>query len=142
MNPLEVTLEQAIELILEKRKADAPIGNYEGHDISKGKGRFGPFIKWSGLFINVNKSYDFENLSQEDLEKLIEEKKKKEAEKILKVWENEEIRIEKARWGRFNIIKGKSKIELPKGTNIEKLSKDDVIALFSKKSKKSKSKKK
>ena len=143
INPLEVTLEQAIDLILEKRRADAPIGNYEGYDISKGKGRFGPFIKWNGLFINVNKSYDFENLSQEDLEKLIEDKKKKDAEKILKVWEDEEIRIEKARWGRFNVIKGKTKIELPKGTDIEKFSKDDVIALFIKKSsKKNKSKKK
>ena len=143
LNPLEVTLERAIELILEKRKADAPIGNYEGHDISKGKGRFGPFIKWNGLFINVNKAYDFNNLSQEDCIKLIEEKKKKEAEKILKVWEDEGIRIEKARWGRFNVIKGKTKIELPKGTDVEKLSKDDVIALFIKKSsKKSKSKKK
>lgn len=143
LNPLEVTLERAIELILEKRKADAPIGNYEGHDISKGKGRFGPFIKWNGLFINVNKAYDFNNLSQEDCIKLIEEKKKKEAEKILKVWEDQGIRIEKARWGRFNVIKGKTKIELPKGTDVEKLSKDDVIALFIKKSsKKSKSKKK
>ena len=143
LNPLEVTLERAIELILEKRKADAPIGNYEGHDISKGKGRFGPFIKWKGLFINVNKAYDFNNLSQEDCIKLIEEKKKKEAEKILKVWEDQGIRIEKARWGRFNVIKGKTKIELPKGTDVEKLSKDDVIALFIKKSsKKSKSKKK
>ncbi|MBT4709429.1 MAG: type I DNA topoisomerase [Flavobacteriaceae bacterium] len=143
LNPLEVTLERAIELILEKRKADAPIGNYEEHDISKGKGRFGPFIKWNGLFINVNKAYDFNNLSQEDCIKLIEEKKKKEAEKILKVWEDEGIRIEKARWGRFNVIKGKTKIELPKGTDVEKLSKDDVIALFIKKSsKKSKSKKK
>ena len=143
LNPLEVTLERAIELILEKRKADAPIGNYEGHDISKGKGRFGPFIKWNGLFINVNKAYDFDNLSQEDCIKLIEEKKKKEAEKILKVWEDDGIRIEKARWGRFNVIKGKTKIELPKGTDLEKLSKDDVIALFIKKSsKKSKSKKK
>jgi len=143
INPLEVTLEQAIDLILEKRRADAPIGNYEGYDISKGKGRFGPFIKWNGLFINVNKSYDFENLSQEDLEKLIEDKKKKDAEKILKVWKDEGIRIEKARWGRFNVIKGKTKIELPKGTDIEKFSKDDVIALFIKKSsKKNKSKKK
>ncbi len=143
INPLEVTLDKAIELILEKRRADAPIGNYEGYDISKGKGRFGPFIKWNGLFINVNKSYDFENLSQEDLEKLIEDKKKKDAEKILKVWKDEEIRIEKARWGRFNVIKGKTKIELPKGTDIEKFSKDDVIALFIKKSsKKNKSKKK
>ena len=143
LNPLEVTLEQSIELILEKRRIDAPIGSYEGHDISKGKGRFGPFIKWNGLFINVNKTYDFENLTQEDCNALIELKKQKEKEKLLKVWEEEGIRIEKARWGRFNVIKGKVKVELPKGTDIEKISLDAAVALFKKKpTKKSKSKKK
>ena len=142
LNPLEVTLDQAVELILEKRRKDAPIGNYEGHDISKGKGRFGPFIKWNGLFINVNKSYDFENLTLEECYELIEYKKKKEAEKLLKVWDDEGIRIEKARWGRFNVIKGKNKVELPKGTDIEKFTIEDVTAFFKKKSnKKSKNKK-
>ena len=133
---MEVTLDQAVELILEKRRKDAPIGNYEGHDISKGKGRFGPFIKWNGLFINVNKSYDFENLTLEECYELIENKKKKEAEKLLKVWEDEGIRIEKARWGRFNVIKGKNKVELPKGTDIEKFTIEDVTAFFKKKSSK------
>ena len=142
LNPLEVTLDQAVELILEKRRKDAPIGNYEGHDISKGKGRFGPFIKWNGLFINVNKSYVFENLTLEECYELIEYKKKKEAEKLLKVWDDEGIRIEKARWGRFNVIKGKNKVELPKGTDIEKFTIEDLTAFFKKKSnKKSKNKK-
>ena len=136
LNPLEVTLDQDVELILEKRRKDAQIGNYEGHDISKGKGRFGPFIKWNGLFINVNKSYDFENLTLEECYELIENKKKKEAEKLLRVWEDEGIRIEKARWGRFNVIKGKNKVELPKGTDIEKFTIEDVTAFFKKKSSK------
>ena len=47
----------------------------------KGKGRFGPFIKWNDLFINVNKKYDFENLSYDNIVELIEDKKKKEREK-------------------------------------------------------------
>tara|TARA_B100001057_G_scaffold458098_1_gene507015 strand:- start:44 stop:2515 length:2472 start_codon:yes stop_codon:yes gene_type:complete len=135
INPLNVTLETAIALISDKRKIDAPIGKYEGHDISKGKGRFGPFIKWNGLFINVNRSYDFDNLSDSDFKKLIEEKKKKEAEKVLKIWEDEGIRIEKARWGRFNVIKGSKKIELPKETDINKMTIEKAVSLFSKKSK-------
>ena len=133
VSPLEISLEQAILLIEEKRKIDAPIASYEGYDVSKGKGRFGPFIKWNGLFINVNKSYDFENLSQKDCEELIELKKKKEAEKLIKSWDKEGIRLEKARWGRFNLIKGKSKIELPKDTKVEKLTLEDVLVYFSKK---------
>ena len=133
ISPLEVSLEKAIELIKEKRKIDAPIAKYEGHDISKGKGRFGPFIKWNGLFINVNKSYDFDNLSEKDCEELIELKKKKEAEKLIKSWDEEGIRLEKARWGRFNLIKGKVKVELPKETKTDKLTLENVKSYFSKK---------
>ena len=133
VSPLEVSLEQAIELIKEKRKIDAPIAKYEGHDVSKGKGRFGPFIKWNGLLINVNKSYDFDNLSEKDCEELIELKKKKEAEKLIKSWDEEGIRLEKARWGRFNLIKGKVKVELPKETKTEKLTLENVKTYFSKK---------
>ena len=140
VNPLEVTLDQAVDLILEKRKNEAPIGEYEGFDITKGKGRFGPFIKWNGMFINVNKSYDFENLSNNDFEQLIEAKKKKEAEKVIKVWDEENIRVEKARWGRFNVFKGKLKLELPKETKIEKLTKEKILGLFEKKTKKRSSK--
>ena len=142
LSPLEVSLEQAIELILEKRRIDAPIATYEGYDISKGKGRFGPFIKWNGLFINVNKSYDFDNLSENDCFELIELKKKKEAEKLLKVWDDLGIRLEKARWGRFNLIKGKVKVEFPKGTDLDKFNENNVGDYFKKKKpKKSKSKK-
>ncbi len=141
ISPLEVSLEQAIELIEEKRKIDAPIAKYEGHDVSKGKGRFGPFIKWNGLFINVNKSYDFDNLTEKDCEELIEFKKKKEAEKLIKIWDEEGIRLEKARWGRFNLIKGKVKVELPKETKTDKLTLENVKSYFSKKKGKKSTKK-
>jgi DNA topoisomerase-1 len=141
ISPLEVSLEQAIELIEEKRKIDAPIAKYEGQDVSKGKGRFGPFIKWNGLFINVNKSYDFDNLTQKDCEELIEFKKKKEAEKLIKTWDEEGIRLEKARWGRFNLIKGKVKVELPKETKTDKLTLENVKSYFSKKKVKKSTKK-
>ena len=141
ISPLEVSLEQAIELIEEKRKIDAPIAKYEGHDISKGKGRFGPFIKWNGLFINVNKSYDFDNLTEKDCEELIELKKKKEAEKLIKSWDEEGIRLEKARWGRFNLIKGKVKVELPKETNTDKLNLENVKSYLKKKKGKKSTKK-
>ena len=39
---------------------------------------------------------------------------------------------------RFNLIKGKTKIELPKTTNAEKMTLDDALALVAKKSPKKK----
>lgn len=137
-NPMEVDLERAIELIVAKQKADAPIGEYEGMPIQKGVGRFGPFIKWNSIFINVNKKYDFDNLSQQDLETLIEDKKQKERDKLIHNWEESGIRVEKARWGRFNIIKGKLKIELPKTTNATELTLDEVEKIIEAKTPKKK----
>lgn len=73
-NPLDVELDLAIELIKEKQKADAPIYTYKDLPVQKGKGRFGPFIKWNNMFINVNKKYDWDNLSESDIIELIEDK--------------------------------------------------------------------
>ena len=132
-DPLTVTLEQAIECIEEKRKDDAPIATYEGQGVTKGKGRFGPFIKWNGWFINVSKKYDFDDLSEKDIEELIEAKKKKEAERVVRVWEDEGIRIEKARWGRHNLIKGKTKVELNKTIDAANMTLNQAKEMLSKK---------
>lgn len=141
-NPMSVDMDRAIELIEAKRKADAPIAFYDEFPIQKGVGRFGPFIKWNSIFINVNKKYDFDNLTQEDLETLIEDKKRKEIEKVIHNWEDVGIRVEKARWGRFNVIKGKLKVELPKTTEIEKLSKAEAEKMIAAKTPKKKAAKK
>jgi len=116
-----VDLSRSIELIKEKQVADAPIAEYEGLPVQKGTGRFGPFIKWNNTFINVNKKYDFDNLTQDDIVELIEIKKQKDIDKMIHNWEDEGISVQKARWGRFNIVKGKLKIELPKTFDAEGL---------------------
>lgn len=141
-NPMTIDLERAIELIEEKRKADAPIAEYENLPVQKGVGRFGPFIKWNNIFINVNKKYNFDNLTQNDIVELIEDKKRKEIEKVLHNWEEEGIRVEKARWGRSNILKGKTKIELPKTVDAKSLTLDEVKAIIEKNTKKKNTKKK
>lgn len=120
-DPLDVTLLRAQELIDEKNKADAPIAVYDGHPVQKGVGRFGPFIKWNGMFINVSKKYNFDQLTQSDVENLIVEKLQKEEDKLIHNWESDGIRVEKARWGRSVLTKGKLKIEFGKDFNAENL---------------------
>lgn len=120
-DPLNVSKERAQELIDEKAVADAPIAVYKGEAVQKGVGRFGPFIKWNGLFVNVNKKYNFDNLSQSDVEELIEEKLQKNIDKVVHNWEDEGIVVEKARWGRSVILKGKIKIELSKDVDATQL---------------------
>lgn len=138
MDPLDVDMAFAKELIEEKKKADAPIYHYEDLPVQKGKGRFGPFIKWNDMFINVNKKYDFDNLSNEDIEELIEAKKQKEIDKLINEWPEEGIRLEKARWGRFNLIKGKTKVELPKTTKADKITLEEAQDILAKKTPKKK----
>ncbi|MDU8885721.1 type I DNA topoisomerase [Yeosuana sp. MJ-SS3] len=132
VNPLSVELEDAIELIKEKKEADAPIYKYQGLPVQKGKGRFGPFIKWNNMFINVSKKYDWDNLSDNDIITLIEDKIQKEKDKLVHSWEDEGIRVEKARWGRHHIIKGKTKIELDKKVDASKLTLEKVKELIEK----------
>jgi len=122
INPVNISLEEASKLIEQKLKADEPIAEYEGQPVYKGKGRFGPFIKWNNMFINVPKKYDFDNLRQEDIDTLIQNKLQKEKDKMVKVWEKEGISIQKGRWGRLYIVKGKKKVMLPKGTEAESIS--------------------
>ncbi len=142
VDPLSVELDDAIVLIKEKEEADAPIYIYKDKPVQKGKGRFGPFIKWNDMFINVNKKYDWDNLSEEDIIELIEAKIQKEIDKVVHNWEEEGVRVEKARWGRHNIIKGKTKIELDKSVDVSKMTLEKALVLIEEKAPKKKAAKK
>jgi len=137
-DPMSVDMSRAEELIDAKEKADAPIYEHDGFPVQKGVGRFGPYLKWNSIFINVNKKYDFDNLSDNDIVALIEEKKQKEIDKVIHHWEDEGIRVEKARWGRSNILKGKIKIELPKTVDATKLTLEEVQGIIEKQAPKKK----
>jgi DNA topoisomerase-1 len=97
----EMELERAIELIAEKQLADAPIGFYMELPVTKGKGRFGPFIKWNDMYINIPRAYNFDALSQNDINELIEKKIAKEENRFIRQWPAEKISIENGRWGPF-----------------------------------------
>ena len=112
-NPLSVDYDRAVAIIEEKKKADAPVASDKGEPVTKGVGRFGPYLKYQDIYINVPKKYDFENLSQKDVEELIEAKLDKEANRYIRQWEEEKISIENGRWGPFIKFK-KANFKIPK----------------------------
>jgi len=114
IEPNSINLDEAIQLIDQKLKSEEPVYIYDDKPVTKGKGRFGPFIKWNDMFINVNKTYDFDNLSDKEIEELIELKIQKEKDKLISEWVEEGIKVEKGRWGRSIISKDKRKVEIPK----------------------------
>ncbi len=99
--PTEMDLKRAIEIIEAKQIEDAPIGFYDEKPITKGKGRFGPFIKWNNLFINIPRAYNFDELTQQNCDELIAKKIEKESNRFIQQWPDQKIAIENGRWGPF-----------------------------------------
>lgn len=126
-DPLSVDFERAVQILEAKMKEDAPVATYDGHPVTKGKGRFGPFIKWKDLFINVPRQYNFDQLSQEDIRTLIESKLEKESNRYIKKWDEDGILIENGRWGPF-IRFGKSIVKIP-AVDGKKVSAEDATLL-------------
>jgi len=123
-----VDTEKAIEYIKAKQLADAPVGEFDGKPITKGTGRFGPFIKWDGLFINVPRRYDFESLTQAEMNELIDAKREKEANRYIQRWDDEKITVENARWG--PVVKfAKKAINLPRKADGTRATAEDAAAL-------------
>ena len=127
-DPLEVDMERAIELIEQKKEADAPIAMFDGKPVTRGKGRFGPFIKWNDMFINVPKRYDFDALTQKDVNELVEAKIKKEANRYIQQWPEDKISIENGRWGPF-IRFGKKMLKLGKKSDDAKYSAEELATI-------------
>jgi DNA topoisomerase-1 len=127
-DPLEVDMERAIELIEQKKEADAPIAMFDGKRVTRGKGRFGPYIKWNDMFINVPKRYDYDALSQKDVNELVEAKIKKEANRFVQQWPDEKISIENGRWGPF-IRFGKKMLKLGKKPDDTKYTAEELSSV-------------
>ena len=123
-----VDLDRAIEIIQAKNIEDAPIGLYNEKPITKGKGRFGPFIKWDGMFINIPRTYNWDTLSQKDCDELIEKKIEKEANRFIREWPEEKIAIENGRWGPF-IRFGKKMLKLVGGGAQGKYTAEELVVI-------------
>lgn len=125
---MEVDLAKATMVIEAKQTADAPVGTYQNKPITKGKGRFGPFIKWNELFINIPRNYNFDTLTQQQMDELIEKKMDKEANRFIQQWADEKIAIENGRWGPF-IRFGKKMIKIARKKDGEKYTAEDLASV-------------
>lgn len=113
IDPLELEKEVAVELVKAKIKENAPIGTFEELPITKGKGRFGPFVKWNGLFVNIPKRFDPETITLPEVIELIKIKKEKEANRYVHNWPELDLSVQNGRWGPFVKFKKKN-ISFPK----------------------------
>jgi len=111
-DPFETTYDRAVELVKSRIEADRPLGHYEKLPITKGKGRFGPFVKWADLYVNVPAKVNFDALTEAQAIELIQQKVEKEANRYIQHWPEAGIAIENGRWGPF-IRFHKNNLKLP-----------------------------
>ena len=80
------------------------------------------------MFINVPRRYNFDALSQKEINELVEAKIKKESNRYIQQWPEEKISIENARWG--PILKfGKKILKLPKKADDAKYSAEELSSI-------------
>lgn len=124
-DPLKIKLPRAIELVQEKIKEEMPVMHFEGEPVTKGKGRFGPFLKYKSMFINIPKRYDPDTISVADMHELIEAKIEKEANRYIHQWPDDKITVENGRWGPFIKFKKKN-VKIPKKSDGERVSSEEA----------------
>ena len=100
-----VTLEEALELF----KLPREIGDFEGKTVTIGAGRFGPYVLHDGKYTSLPKDSNPLTITLDEATKLIEEKRKQETQKHLKIFlEDEKLEVMNGRYGPYLAYDGKN----------------------------------
>jgi DNA topoisomerase I len=136
IDPLEVSLEEAISIIEAKREEDknSPnfplnIGQYQEQDVEVNKGRFGPYVKFDGKFYSLPKGVSPTEINLDEAIELIEKKNKAEKEKLIKtLGPKNEMKVQKGNYGPYLTYKKKN-FKIPEEINPEKMTYEEALEL-------------
>ncbi len=121
-----ITLVEAMDLF----KLPRVIGNFEGKDMKAAIGRFGPYIMHDSKFISIPKTDDVFAITSERAIELIESKRISDANKLIKIFaEDENVKILNGRWGPY-ISRGKDNFKIPKTQKADELKYSDVLEII------------
>lgn len=109
----EINLEEALELF----KFPIKVGEIDGKVVNVAIGRFGPYVSHNKVFASIPKGEDPAGIDFDRAVEILEEKKKKDAEKFIKGYDDEpELQVLKGRWGPYiKFKKNNYKIAKPTG---------------------------
>ncbi len=120
-----ITLEDALELF----KLPRDVGTFEDKKVVAAIGRFGPYIRHDSKFVSIPKEEDPLEITEARAIELIETKRKADAEKFIKGFEeDEEMQVLNGRWGPY-IKAGKKNVKIPKDKEPESLTYEECVAL-------------
>lgn len=122
-----ISLEDALELF----KLPKKVGVFEDKEMTVAIGKFGPYIRHNSAFYSLPKGIDPLDVTEQQAIEIIIDKRKKDAEKLIKVFdENPNVKILNGRWGPY-IEFGKQNIKIPKGKDPQTLTFDEIKELAS-----------
>src|ERR1700712_5591303 len=120
-----ISIDDALELF----KLPKKVGIFEDNEMTVAIGKFGPYIRHNSAFYSLPKDLDPLDVSEERAIEIIIDKRKKDAERLIKTFdENPEVKILNGRWGPY-IEFGKQNVKIPKGKEPLELTYDECKAL-------------
>ncbi len=120
-----ITLEEALDLF----KLPRELGAYEGEIVTANIGRFGPYVRHNNLFVSLPREDDPFTVELDRAIELIEAKKKADAEKYIKVFdENPDVQVLNGRWGPY-IKVGRKNVKIPKDKEPDALTLEECLEL-------------
>ena len=125
-----LTLEEALELF----KLPRTVGNFEGHPVVIGTGRFGPYILHQKKYTSLPKGTDPMTVTLDEAVALINEKRQQEEKRHLKTFsEDSKLEIIDGRYGPYLAYDGKN-YRLPKNMHerAKELNYDECMAIINK----------
>lgn len=121
-----ITLDEALALTkLPRDLGESP----DGLAISANVGRFGPYVKYGTQFVSLKKDDDPYTVTLERALELVEQKKKVDAEREIKIFSEDNIKVLKGRYGPY-VTDGKKNARIPKETEPESLTLEQCVALL------------
>ena len=121
----EVTFEEAMELFKLPRKLGETA---EGEPVQTSIGRFGPYVKYGDKYVSI-KNDDPHTIGLERALKVIAEKKIEDANKIIKVFEEQGIQILNGRYGPY-VTDGNKNVKVPKDQEPVALTLEECVKMI------------
>ena len=117
-----ITLEEALKLF----ELPRVVGTYEDSEMIAAVGRYGPYIRHEGKFYSLPKELDPHKVKEDEAIKVVEEKRKKDRERIIQTFEEEPgLIVQRGRYGPYISFEERN-YKIPKGMNPEELTLEDV----------------
>ncbi len=93
-----ITLEEAMGLF----RLPRTLGEYDGHVVTVGAGRFGPYVRYNNTYVSIPKTMDPLVITLDEAKDLIREKLEAAAKKVIKLFdEDPEMQILNGRYGPY-----------------------------------------